>query len=199
MSFFRQQLTQIATHILRCNGKWSQVVCDVGDWGYVLMFRFHLCLNCCPFAFACCFCKFGTVQEWMNDYFLICILFYCCLSHPDDAFGPRLLQLCNQALFECLALNLHCLRGDQGALTAVINHRIVSALSLIHVPFPSFVSQPGVCSKWNCQIRCSEKMPAHSQSVMLHSGHIGRETKFTTRESEDMRWFFMACQHTFPY
>ncbi|XP_068425337.1 large proline-rich protein BAG6 isoform X5 [Clinocottus analis] len=61
MSFFRQQLMHIATHILRCT---------------------------------------------------------------DDSFGPRLLQMCNQALFECLALNLHCLRGDQRALTAVINHRI---------------------------------------------------------------------------
>ncbi|XP_069571083.1 large proline-rich protein BAG6 isoform X2 [Brachyistius frenatus] len=61
MSFFRQQLTHIATHILRCT---------------------------------------------------------------DDTFGPQLLQMCNQALFECLALNLHCLRGDQRALTAVINHRI---------------------------------------------------------------------------
>lgn len=50
-------------------------------------------------------------------------------SHLDDSFGPQLLQMCNQALFECLALNLHCLRGDQRALTAVINHRIVSALS----------------------------------------------------------------------
>ncbi|XP_023262937.1 large proline-rich protein BAG6-like [Seriola lalandi dorsalis] len=63
MSFFKQQLTRIATHILRCS---------------------------------------------------------------DDSFGPQLLQMCNQALFECLALNLHCLRGDQRALTAVINHRIVS-------------------------------------------------------------------------
>uniref|UniRef100_A0AAX7VAT6 BCL2-associated athanogene 6 n=1 Tax=Astatotilapia calliptera TaxID=8154 RepID=A0AAX7VAT6_ASTCA len=61
MTFFRQQLTRIATHILRCN---------------------------------------------------------------DETFGPQLLQMCNQALFECLALNLHCLRGDQRALTAVINHRI---------------------------------------------------------------------------
>uniref|UniRef100_A0A8C9X9F9 BCL2-associated athanogene 6 n=1 Tax=Sander lucioperca TaxID=283035 RepID=A0A8C9X9F9_SANLU len=61
MSFFRQQLMHIATHILRCT---------------------------------------------------------------DDSFGPQLLQMCNQALFECLALNLHCLRGDQRALTAVINHRI---------------------------------------------------------------------------
>ncbi|TNN22702.1 Large proline-rich protein BAG6 [Liparis tanakae] len=74
MSFFRQQLMLIASHILRCS---------------------------------------------------------------DDSFGPRLLQMCNQALFECLALNLHCLRGDQRALTAVINHRIVStALSLAagHAP-----------------------------------------------------------------
>lgn len=61
MSFFRQQLQRIATHILRCH---------------------------------------------------------------DESFGPVLLQMCNQALFECLALNLHCLRGDQRALTAVINHRI---------------------------------------------------------------------------
>ncbi|XP_056141602.1 large proline-rich protein BAG6 isoform X2 [Lampris incognitus] len=61
MSFFRQQLTQIATHILRCT---------------------------------------------------------------DESFGPQLLRICNQALFECLALNLHCLRGDRSALTAVINHRI---------------------------------------------------------------------------
>ncbi|XP_013881871.1 large proline-rich protein BAG6 isoform X2 [Austrofundulus limnaeus] len=61
MSFFRQQLRQIAAHVLRCT---------------------------------------------------------------DESFGPRLLQMCNQALFECLALNLFCLRGDQRALTAVINHRI---------------------------------------------------------------------------
>ncbi|KAM9851863.1 large proline-rich protein BAG6-like isoform 2-T2 [Aulostomus maculatus] len=61
MLYFRQQLTHIATHILRCT---------------------------------------------------------------DESFGPQLLQMCNQALFECLALNLHCLRGDQRALTAVINHRI---------------------------------------------------------------------------
>uniref|UniRef100_A0A3Q0T7Y2 BCL2-associated athanogene 6 n=1 Tax=Amphilophus citrinellus TaxID=61819 RepID=A0A3Q0T7Y2_AMPCI len=61
MTFFRQQLIRIATHILRC---------------------------------------------------------------ADETFGPQLLQMCNQALFECLALNLHCLRGDQRALTAVINHRI---------------------------------------------------------------------------
>lgn len=61
LSFFRQQFTQMATHILRCN---------------------------------------------------------------DHTFGPRLLLLCTQALFECLALNLFCLRGEQSALSSVINHRI---------------------------------------------------------------------------
>ncbi|KAJ7985392.1 hypothetical protein DPEC_G00351580 [Dallia pectoralis] len=61
LSFFRQQLTRIATHILRC---------------------------------------------------------------ADHTFGPRLLQMSNQGLFECLALNLYCLRGEQSALTSVINHRI---------------------------------------------------------------------------
>ncbi|XP_030003643.1 large proline-rich protein BAG6 [Sphaeramia orbicularis] len=61
LSFLRQQFTQMASHILRCN---------------------------------------------------------------DHTFGPRLLLLCTQGLFECLALNLYCLGGEQSALTAVINHRI---------------------------------------------------------------------------
>ncbi|XP_034157494.2 large proline-rich protein BAG6 isoform X1 [Pangasianodon hypophthalmus] len=46
------------------------------------------------------------------------------LRCTDHMFGPRLLFLCTQGLFECLALNLYCLRGEQRALTAVINHRI---------------------------------------------------------------------------
>uniref|UniRef100_A0A3Q3FA93 BCL2 associated athanogene 6, like n=1 Tax=Labrus bergylta TaxID=56723 RepID=A0A3Q3FA93_9LABR len=46
------------------------------------------------------------------------------LHCSDHTFGPRLLLLCTQGLFECLALNLFCLRGEQRALTAVINHRI---------------------------------------------------------------------------
>ncbi|XP_041649327.1 large proline-rich protein BAG6 isoform X2 [Cheilinus undulatus] len=93
MSFFRQQLTHIATHILRCN---------------------------------------------------------------DESFGPQLLQMCNQALFECLALNLHCLGGDQIALTAVINHRIPA-------DFPSVSTNPTAdlwprhlerlsLLRWNCGV-----------------------------------------------
>ncbi|XP_044191422.1 large proline-rich protein BAG6 isoform X1 [Thunnus albacares] len=46
------------------------------------------------------------------------------LRCSDHTFGPRLLLLCTQGLFECLALNLYCLRGEQRALTSVINHRI---------------------------------------------------------------------------
>ncbi|XP_067416371.1 large proline-rich protein BAG6 isoform X3 [Emydura macquarii macquarii] len=46
------------------------------------------------------------------------------LRCADPTFGCRLLELCNQGLFECLALNLYCLRGERGALTAVINERI---------------------------------------------------------------------------
>uniref|UniRef100_A0A672QZZ2 Large proline-rich protein BAG6 n=1 Tax=Sinocyclocheilus grahami TaxID=75366 RepID=A0A672QZZ2_SINGR len=46
------------------------------------------------------------------------------LRCTDNTFGQRLLYLCTQGLFECLALNLYCLRGEQRALTTVINHRI---------------------------------------------------------------------------
>uniref|UniRef100_A0A8C7RF69 Large proline-rich protein BAG6 n=1 Tax=Oncorhynchus mykiss TaxID=8022 RepID=A0A8C7RF69_ONCMY len=48
------------------------------------------------------------------------------LRCTDQTFGHRLLLLCTQGLFECLALNLYCLRGEQRALTQVINHRIVN-------------------------------------------------------------------------
>ncbi|XP_059826869.1 large proline-rich protein BAG6-like isoform X3 [Hypanus sabinus] len=46
------------------------------------------------------------------------------LQCTDATFGHRLLELCNQALFECLALNLYSLQGEQSALTNVINDRI---------------------------------------------------------------------------
>ncbi|KAJ8290161.1 hypothetical protein GJAV_G00009440 [Gymnothorax javanicus] len=46
------------------------------------------------------------------------------LRCTDHTFGPGLLRLCNQTLFECLALNLYCLGGEQTAVAEVINHRI---------------------------------------------------------------------------
>uniref|UniRef100_A0A672R074 Large proline-rich protein BAG6 n=1 Tax=Sinocyclocheilus grahami TaxID=75366 RepID=A0A672R074_SINGR len=42
------------------------------------------------------------------------------LRCTDNTFGQRLLYLCTQGLFECLALNLYCLRGEQRALTTVV-------------------------------------------------------------------------------
>ncbi|KAG7281753.1 hypothetical protein CRUP_028067, partial [Coryphaenoides rupestris] len=78
LSFLRQQLMRMATHILRCN---------------------------------------------------------------DHTYGPRLLLLCTQSLFECLALNLYCLNGEQRALTTVINHRIgASVIVTGHLTATSLLS-----------------------------------------------------------
>lgn len=55
---------------------------------------------------------------------------FSCFLPIDSGFGARLLELCNQGLFECLALNLHCLGGQQMELAAVINGRIVSTNQL---------------------------------------------------------------------
>ncbi|XP_061764320.1 large proline-rich protein BAG6 isoform X2 [Nerophis ophidion] len=53
----------------------------------------------------------------------------CCNDHT---FGPRILLLCTQGLFECLALNLYCLQGDQRALTAVMAHLIRRMSTDVH-------------------------------------------------------------------
>lgn len=47
MSFFRQQLQHIATHILRCTGKLYEQYKSIGlgDWVYVGMFWFQFSLN----------------------------------------------------------------------------------------------------------------------------------------------------------
>uniref|UniRef100_A0A673KN93 BCL2-associated athanogene 6 n=1 Tax=Sinocyclocheilus rhinocerous TaxID=307959 RepID=A0A673KN93_9TELE len=63
------------------------------------------------------------------------------LHCTDQTFGPRLLQLCNRALFECLALNLYCLNGEQSALTAVINHRIVRKCIYIYIKYSSILNE----------------------------------------------------------
>lgn len=107
MTFFRQQLTRIATHILRCNGKLN----------FSSLFP-HFVSNICGI-----FVGNVILVTAIIHFFLL--FHFGKLCFPDETFGPQLLQMCNQALFECLALNLHCLRGDQRALTAVINHRIV--------------------------------------------------------------------------
>ncbi|XP_013770831.1 large proline-rich protein BAG6 [Pundamilia nyererei] len=108
MTFFRQQLTRIATHILRCN---------------------------------------------------------------DETFGPQLLQMCNQALFECLALNLHCLRGDQRALTAVINHRIRRMSSDIS---PSLVNWMTSMMTMRLQV-ILEHIPITQEQIQSYIVHTQRD------------------------
>ncbi|OCT67887.1 hypothetical protein XELAEV_18039186mg [Xenopus laevis] len=63
-----------------------------------------------------------TNIEFLQDQFnrITTHILHC----ADSTFGQRLLEMCNQSLFEWLALNLYCLRGDQNALTSVINERI---------------------------------------------------------------------------
>ncbi|XP_068425334.1 large proline-rich protein BAG6 isoform X2 [Clinocottus analis] len=120
MSFFRQQLMHIATHILRCT---------------------------------------------------------------DDSFGPRLLQMCNQALFECLALNLHCLRGDQRALTAVINHRIRRMSSDIS---PSLVNWMTSMMTMRLQV-ILEHIPISQEQIQNYIVHTQAEQSSATGSQEPER------------
>ncbi|KAI3361319.1 hypothetical protein L3Q82_013492, partial [Scortum barcoo] len=120
MSFFRQQLMHIATHILRCT---------------------------------------------------------------DDSFGPRLLQMCNQALFECLALNLHCLRGDQRALTAVINHRIRRMSSDIS---PSLVNWMTSMMTMRLQV-ILEHIPVTQEQIQNYIVHTQRDQSSATGAQEPER------------
>ncbi|KAM4568360.1 large proline-rich protein BAG6 isoform 2-T5 [Fundulus diaphanus] len=117
MAFFRQQLTQIATHILRCT---------------------------------------------------------------DDTFGPRLLQMCNQALFECLALNLYCLRGDQRALTAVINHRIRRMSSDIS---PSLVNWMTSMMTMRLQV-ILEHIPVSQEQIQNYIVYSQRDPSSASGEQE---------------
>uniref|UniRef100_A0A674PCC8 BCL2-associated athanogene 6 n=1 Tax=Takifugu rubripes TaxID=31033 RepID=A0A674PCC8_TAKRU len=89
------------------------------------------------------------------------------LRCTDESFGPRLLQMCNQALFECLALNLHCLRGDQRALTAVINHRIRRMSSDIS---PSLVNWMTSMMTMRLQV-ILEHMPITQEQIQAYIIH----------------------------
>ncbi|KAK7944531.1 hypothetical protein WMY93_000259 [Mugilogobius chulae] len=117
MSFFRQQLRQIATHILHCT---------------------------------------------------------------DDSFGPRLLQMCNTALFQCLALNLFCLRGDQRALTAVINHRIRRMSSDIS---PSLVNWMTSMMSMRLQV-ILENIPVPSEQIQQYIVYTQRDQPSASESPE---------------
>uniref|UniRef100_A0A4W4E7Q9 BCL2-associated athanogene 6 n=1 Tax=Electrophorus electricus TaxID=8005 RepID=A0A4W4E7Q9_ELEEL len=92
------------------------------------------------------------------------------LHCSDHTFGPRLLQLCNRALFECLALNLYCLRGDQNILTAVINNRIVSTRTMSAEVNPSVVNWLTGMMSMRLQV-ILEHIPVTEEQVLHYVVH----------------------------
>uniref|UniRef100_A0A672L941 BCL2-associated athanogene 6 n=1 Tax=Sinocyclocheilus grahami TaxID=75366 RepID=A0A672L941_SINGR len=136
------------------------------------------------------------------------------LHCTDQTFGPRLLQLCNRALFECLALNLYCLNGEQSALTAVINHRLrtMSAevnpslvnwltsmmtmrlqVILEHIPITEeqitqYIIHTQVDStSYEGWLVCSAGC-SHSQDGLVRSGKIESETECYSECGFDVLW-----------
>ncbi|XP_066437185.1 large proline-rich protein BAG6 isoform X3 [Eleutherodactylus coqui] len=91
------------------------------------------------------------------------------LHCADSTFGQRLLEMCNQSLFEWLALNLYCLRGDQNALTSVINERI-RRLSLD--VSPALVSWVTSVLSLRLQVLLGQ-MPVTEAEVQRHVRRIG--------------------------
>ncbi|XP_076832247.1 large proline-rich protein BAG6 isoform X2 [Brachyhypopomus gauderio] len=93
------------------------------------------------------------------------------LHCTDQTFGPRLLQLCNRALFECLALNLYCLGGDQGALTGVINNRIRTMSAEVN---PSVVNWLTSMMTMRLQV-ILEHIPVTEEQILHYVVHARRE------------------------
>uniref|UniRef100_A0A8C4Y9H3 BCL2-associated athanogene 6 n=1 Tax=Gopherus evgoodei TaxID=1825980 RepID=A0A8C4Y9H3_9SAUR len=91
------------------------------------------------------------------------------LRCADPTFGCRLLELCNQGLFECLALNLYCLRGERGALTAVINDRIRRLSADVN---PSLVSWLTAMMGLRLQV-VLEHMPVTEEQVLPYVRRVG--------------------------
>uniref|UniRef100_A0A670HXJ5 BCL2-associated athanogene 6 n=1 Tax=Podarcis muralis TaxID=64176 RepID=A0A670HXJ5_PODMU len=91
------------------------------------------------------------------------------LHCADNTFGYRLLELCNQGLFECLALNLYCLRGEQGALTAVINDRIRRMSADMN---PSLVSWLTTMMSMRLQV-ILEHMPVTEDQILQYVRRMG--------------------------
>lgn len=102
------------------------------------------------------------------------------LHCADESFGPRLLQMCNQALFQCLALNLYCLRGDQRALTAVINHRIRRMSSDIS---PSLVNWMTSMMSMRLQV-ILEHIPVSMEQIQPYIVHTQRDQPSASEEPQ---------------
>uniref|UniRef100_A0A8D1VVF2 Large proline-rich protein BAG6 n=1 Tax=Sus scrofa TaxID=9823 RepID=A0A8D1VVF2_PIG len=87
----------------------------------------------------------------------------------DSGFGARLLELCNQGLFECLALNLHCLGGQQMELAAVINGRIRRMSRGVN---PSLVSWLTTMMGLRLQV-VLEHMPVGPDAILRYVRRVG--------------------------
>ncbi|XP_005553588.4 large proline-rich protein BAG6 isoform X13 [Macaca nemestrina] len=91
------------------------------------------------------------------------------LHCTDSGFGARLLELCNQGLFECLALNLHCLGGQQMELAAVINGRIRRMSRGVN---PSLVSWLTTMMGLRLQV-VLEHMPVGPDAILRYVRRVG--------------------------
>ncbi|KAM9468542.1 large proline-rich protein BAG6 isoform 2-T2 [Clarias gariepinus] len=104
------------------------------------------------------------------------------LQCTDPTFGPHLLQLCNRALFECLALNLFCLRGEQAALTGVINNRIRTMSAEVN---PSVVNWLTSMMTMRLQV-ILEHIPVTEEQIMHYVVHTQSEAEARETESHPM-------------
>ncbi|KAL8213132.1 UNVERIFIED_CONTAM: hypothetical protein K2H54_060884 [Gekko kuhli] len=105
------------------------------------------------------------------------------LNCTDNSFGFRLLELCNQGLFECLALNLYCLRGEQAALTAVINDRIRRMSADIN---PSLVSWLTTMMSMRLQV-ILEHMPVTEEQILQYVRRVGDPLQPVPEEPMDLQ------------
>ncbi|KAJ7317365.1 hypothetical protein JRQ81_003527 [Phrynocephalus forsythii] len=105
------------------------------------------------------------------------------LHCTDNTFGYRLLELCNQGLFECLALNLYCLRGEQAALTAVINDRIRRMSADMN---PSLVSWLTTMMSMRLQV-ILEHMPVTEEQVLPYVRRVGDPPQPALEEPMDLQ------------
>ncbi|KAH0630495.1 hypothetical protein JD844_013557 [Phrynosoma platyrhinos] len=105
------------------------------------------------------------------------------LHCTDNTFGYRLLELCNQGLFECLALNLYCLRGEQGALTAVINDRIRRMSADMN---PSLVSWLTTMMSMRLQV-ILEHIPVTEEQILHYVRRVGDPPQPAPEEPMDLQ------------
>ncbi|XP_074975728.1 large proline-rich protein BAG6 isoform X4 [Caretta caretta] len=105
------------------------------------------------------------------------------LRCADPTFGCRLLELCNQGLFECLALNLYCLGGERAALTAVINDRIRRLSADVN---PSLVSWLTAMMGLRLQV-VLEHMPVTEEQVLPYVRRLGEAPQLALDEPMEVQ------------